>query len=576
MGFSGKVLSEAGHSEEFTCAICMTLVDLDQSVLTSCNHCFCWSCLSEWLQKKRSCPTCQKDLSLVTSSSVPYLKTGSPIAYRVLARVRVQCPLCAWSGDYSELQSHLVSSSEHTGEQTQASREATALLLKEQGNAQYQAQSFDAALRLYTKAISTCDSLPVLYTNRAAVHFTTGNYELALADADRAERLAPGNAAAGVRAAKALVRLGRFPEALARLEGKDGVDGERASVVALAQDMEAAQEAVTAGEFKLARQHTGRLLLLSTAAPVLLLAARVEAEAGSTERALKLALQLLRQDRANPAAYCVRARAVLYAGDAEEANKLVREALRLSPDDAEALRVHRLVKAVRAGLAMGEKCAKLKDKDYAGAAAAYSDLLALAALPVRCVLRAEVLANRANAWFRLEQFSKALKDVADALYMQADNKRAILTRAYVRHAQDMHEEALKDLEPLMERWGQADAVIKGAYENAQFLVRKQRRPDYYKLLSGADPTNPHLSSLSSEVELKQAYKRQAMIWHPDRVEGDEAKAKAEAHFKLVGEALEVLTDSFKRKLFDEGFDKEAIEERVKRASSHAQQHSHQH
>ena len=55
-----------------------------------------------------------------------------------------------------------------------------------------------------------------------------------------------------------------------------------------------------------------------------------------------------------------------------------------------------------------------------------------------------------------------------------------------------------------------------------------------------------------------------MEWHPDR-HGDKdeaARKEAEAKFKQLGEALEVLTDDFRRKLWDEGHNLEAIAQRV--------------
>ena len=49
-------------------------------------------------------------------------------------------------------------------------------------------------------------------------------------------------------------------------------------------------------------------------------------------------------------------------------------------------------------------------------------------------------------------------------------------------------------------------------------------------------------------------KRMAVIHHPDKVIGKEAKEKAQARFKLMQEALEVLTDERKRQWYDEGHD----------------------
>lgn len=64
--------------------------------------------------------------------------------------------------------------------------------------------------------------------------------------------------------------------------------------------------------------------------------------------------------------------------------------------------------------------------------------------------------------------------------------------------------------------------------------------DYYEVLSvGRD---------SSEREIKKAYKRLAMKFHPDRNPGDKA---AEASFKEVKEAYEILTDSDKKAAYDQ-------------------------
>ena len=61
--------------------------------------------------------------------------------------------------------------------------------------------------------------------------------------------------------------------------------------------------------------------------------------------------------------------------------------------------------------------------------------------------------------------------------------------------------------------------------------------------------------------------------HPDKhTESAEATAKAEAHFKLLGEALEILADDFTRRLYNEGYDKEAIAERVAAANRAAHNH----
>ncbi|MFC3033848.1 molecular chaperone DnaJ [Pseudoalteromonas fenneropenaei] len=64
--------------------------------------------------------------------------------------------------------------------------------------------------------------------------------------------------------------------------------------------------------------------------------------------------------------------------------------------------------------------------------------------------------------------------------------------------------------------------------------------DYYEVLG--------VSKDAGERDIKKAYKRLAMKYHPDRTAGD---ADLEAKFKEVKEAYEVLTDDKKRQMYDQ-------------------------
>ncbi len=67
--------------------------------------------------------------------------------------------------------------------------------------------------------------------------------------------------------------------------------------------------------------------------------------------------------------------------------------------------------------------------------------------------------------------------------------------------------------------------------------------DYYSILAvGKD---------ADEDEIKKAYRKAALKWHPDRHQND--KEVAEKKFKEISEAYEVLSDKNKRQIYDQVF-----------------------
>ncbi|MFM9973427.1 MAG: DnaJ domain-containing protein, partial [Beijerinckiaceae bacterium] len=63
--------------------------------------------------------------------------------------------------------------------------------------------------------------------------------------------------------------------------------------------------------------------------------------------------------------------------------------------------------------------------------------------------------------------------------------------------------------------------------------------DYYEILGVAKSAN--------DAELKSAFRKRAMQDHPDKNPGD---AQAEARFKELNEAYQVLSDAQKRQAYD--------------------------
>merc|ERR1712059_168102 len=64
--------------------------------------------------------------------------------------------------------------------------------------------------------------------------------------------------------------------------------------------------------------------------------------------------------------------------------------------------------------------------------------------------------------------------------------------------------------------------------------------------------------MGNEEEIKKAYRKRAMIHHPDRHSGatETEKKDHEMKFKEVGEAYAILNDEKKRRMYDSGQDLE--------------------
>jgi len=305
---------------------------------------------------------------------------------------------------------------------------------------------------------------------------------------------------------------------------------------------------------------------------------------GRYDEVLSQATAMLRRSMDSPNALYLRGRCMFHNGQIDAALKHTAEALRLDPDHAPAKGLRHEIKAIVSQKDAGNDA--FKRGDLAEAVRCYTAALALAG--ERDIIRATLHVNRATAHARASQHDAAIADCTDALAVDARNVKAILRRAACHLELRQYDKAIEDYDLAADRAPdeQGQKSVRHAARpcvtprggtagtcavrpspcspprlrarvQARELKRKAKleklkasRIDHYKVLE--------VDKSASAVEIKKAYRRMALRWHPDKNSATTAEhTAAEAKFKEVNEAYDVLSDAAKKERYDSGVDLEA-------------------
>merc|ERR1712029_1004118 len=114
---------------------------------------------------------------------------------------------------------------------------------------------------------------------------------------------------------------------------------------------------------------------------------------------------------------------------------------------------------------------------------------------------------------------------------------------------EQYEEAVRDYESVFKS-DKSNTEYRQLLQEAKLELKKSKRKNYYKIL-GVEKT-------ANDDEIKKAYRKRAMVHHPDRHSSatEEEKKDHEMKFKEVGEAYAILSDEKKRRMYDSGQDLE--------------------
>lgn len=419
--------------------------------------------------------------------------------------------------------------------------------IKNQANEQYKLGHYEEAVKLYTQAIDASPKTSTYYNNRAAALVMQKKYKDAAEDCRTATELDPQNAKAYLRGGKCHLNMGNLEEAGRQYNLAMQIDPKIAqrdynNLQHVYNYMAQVNTFMSNNQWGLARNSLDRVIQFvdAEALPVKWRVMQAECALGEKNysEASRIVNSLVRLNSQNPDALYLRARVFYSQGDNQKTVAHCMEALRCDPDFSKARALLKMARAIDNQKEIGNtafKTNKLEEAYDAYTAAMEID-------PSNDHMNSRLYSNRAAVLQKQKKFDEALLDCDKAIELDNEFYKAYSRRAGCYMETEQYEEAVRDYKKLTE----VDASNR-EYHNllrkAELELKKSLRKDYYKILG--------LSKTATETEIKKAYRKLALQYHPDKNAGDE---KAEARFKEVGEAYAILSDPQKKARFDSGAD----------------------
>merc|ERR1711881_248405 len=269
---------------------------------------------------------------------------------------------------------------------------------------------------------------------------------------------------------------------------------------------------------------------------------------GRYAEAQNMANDLLRSDSMNADAMYVRGLCLYYEDFVDKAFTHFQQVLRLAPDHQRAKDTYKRAKALKQMKEDGNVA--LKNSNWPKAHELYTQALAID--PCNKATNAKLYFNRATVSAKLRQYEDSVVDCTEAIKLDEKYLKAFLRRGRSYMELEQYDEAVHDFEHV-NKLERGNPEYRACLSNAKLELKKSKRKDYYKILG--------VEKNANDDEIKKAYRKRALVHHPDRHAGasDDEKKEHERKFKEVGEAYGILSDAKKRSRYDSGVDLEDLE-----------------
>ena len=424
--------------------------------------------------------------------------------------------------------------------------------LKEKGNNLFKQQKYEEAINYYERAIKLNNTIEVLYSNKGTCEKCLKKYKEAIRDYKKALEINPKNTKNLNRLASVYIIVGNLGEAkmtqerALNFEPSNSVYKEQMTTIEkIIEEEEKMREKIKEQKFDEAEEICKKLI------------EKVSDFSDLKKQYIKILIENVKlqdtlvyinkeinfEDKMkDPEIDYLIALTLYYDGQYEKAK---RQLNLMKQKNNKYEKIDDLLKKVNEIESVKNKANEIfKQKKYEEAIEEYTKVLEFD--PTNKKFNSLILANRALCYQKLKKNKEALRDSNQSIKLNPFYARGYVKRGNVYMELKMYDDAKADFQKAKELDPNVSGV-EGYLNDAKNEAEKARKRDYYAIL-GVDRN-------ADEHEIKRAYKKMAMKYHPDRnAESEETKKMAEKKFIDVNDAYSVLSDPKKKRMYDQGVD----------------------
>jgi DnaJ homolog subfamily C member 3 len=177
--------------------------------------------------------------------------------------------------------------------------------------------------------------------------------------------------------------------------------------------------------------------------------------------------------------------------------------------------------------------------------------------PAHATLNKDLWYQLCLSHFHLQQMEKATKACERVIKIASDHAAAHAKISEALLGLEKYEDAVR----FAKRASELDQQFQEIYNRAEAALKQSKNKNFYKILG--------ITRTATIKEIKKAYRRQALEWHPDKHADKEESIREEIHAKFhdIAQAYEILSNEDLRARYDRGED-------VTNAAAQSQQQQH--